>query len=192
MHTNALKLFHAGDEELFETLMASVEPALRRQIRGYVGDDRDIVDDLFQDVSIKIFERRRAYRGDGPFGAWCFRVCASLCRDQLRRAARTQRRMPSISGQFDVAGDSRSDLDRTRGAEVLQSQLDVVTDAIVALAPRRRVIAITHWYLGWNAARIARELHLTVPTVWTILSQIRVALRAELAPLVRSRALTPS
>jgi DNA-directed RNA polymerase specialized sigma24 family protein len=100
--------------------------------------------------------------------------------------------MPSVNGEYDAAVDSRSDLDRTRTAEAFQARLEVVTDAVMALAPRRRLIAILHWYFGWTAAHIARELHLTAPTVWTTLSQIRGTLRVELAPLVRVPSHTPT
>lgn len=191
MQASELKLLHAGDERLFGTLIASVEPALRRQIQAYLGPDRDAINDLFQDVCIRIFDRRQGYRGEGPFGAWCYRVCARVCLDQVRRAAHTQRRMPSVDGPCDAAADSRSEPDRTRTAEAFQVRLDAVTDAVVALAPRKRVIAISHWYLGWTAARIAHELHLTAPTVWTTLSQIRATLRRELAPLVRVPSIAP-
>jgi len=191
MHVSELELLHAGDGRLFGTLIVSVESALRRQIRGFVGADRDAADDLFQDVCIKIFERRQDYRGDGPFGAWCYRVCTTLCLDRVRQAARTQRRPPLVEGELDAAADSRSEPDRTRTAEAYQARLETVTNAVVALAPRKRLIAILHWYLGWPAARIAYELHLTAPTVWTTLSQMRGILRLELAPLVRAPSLTP-
>jgi RNA polymerase sigma-70 factor (ECF subfamily) len=191
MQPSELKLFYAGDEIFFGTLVSSVEVALRHQIRRYVGADSDAVDDLFQDTCIKIFERRRSFRGDGPFGAWCRRVCARVCLDQLRRAFRVRERVLSLDGQFDAAADSRSEPYRTHTAEAFQARLDTVTDAVVALAPRRRLIAILHWYLGWTAGRIARELHLTAPTVWTTLWKIRATLRVELAPLVRVAPLTP-
>jgi RNA polymerase sigma-70 factor (ECF subfamily) len=191
MQPSELKLLYAGDEVFFETLISSVESALRRHIRRYVSVDRDAADDLFQDVCVKIFERRRDYRGDRPFGAWCYRVCTSVCVDYARRSTRTQQRRHSAASELDAASDSRSDADRIRTAEACQARLDAVTDAVIALAPRRRLIAISHWYLGWTAARIARELHLKAPTVWTTLSQIRASLRMELAPLVRVPPRTP-
>lgn len=186
MQQTELVRLHAGDDRFFGTLLSSVEAMLRRQIRRYVGVDRDAEDDLFQDVAIKIFERRQGYRGEGPFGAWCYRLCGRVCADHVRRAARAQRRMPLVDGPYDAAADSRSEHDRTRTAEAFQTRLDAVTDAVVALAPRRRLIAISHWYLGWTAAHIARELHLTAPTVWTTLSQIRATLRQELTPRGRT------
>lgn len=99
--------------------------------------------------------------------------------------------MPLVDGAFDGAADSRSEPERTRAAEVFQARLEAVTDAVVAVAPRRRLTAILHWYLGWPAARIAHELHLTTPTVWTTLSKIRATLRLELAPHARAPSLTP-
>lgn len=94
MTSSELKLLHAGNENLFGILIASLEPALRGQIRKYVGADSDLGDDLFQEVCIKVFGRLKDYRADGPFGAWCYRVCARVCLDYLRRTARTRRAMP--------------------------------------------------------------------------------------------------
>lgn len=186
-----LTQFHVGDARLFDAVIASLEPRLRRQIASYVRGDGDEADDLFQDVCVRIFEQGESYRGDGTIGAWAARVCARLCSDHLRRAIAARHRMPLIAGQFDAEGDGRSESERTREAELFQEKMEAVTNAVVALPPRKRAIAIAHWYLGHAAARIASDFHLTAPTVWTNLSQIRATLRIALSPLVRQPSRTP-
>jgi RNA polymerase sigma factor (sigma-70 family) len=191
MEPNELKLFHAGDDRVFATLISTLEPMLRRQIRAYLGVDRDAADDLFQEVCIRMFERRGSYRGAGPLGAWVSRLCARLCVDHSRRENRAERRTSSVDWPFDAPADSRSEFERTREAETAQARLEAITDAVVALSPRKRAMAISHWYFGWPARRIAREFHVTAPTVWTVLSQIRGTLRWELLPFDKPRSLTP-
>jgi RNA polymerase sigma-70 factor (ECF subfamily) len=191
MRAAELKLFHEGDESAFAGLVASLDAPLRRQIRSYVGDDGDAEDDLLEETWLKIFEQRCTYRGIGPIGSWASRLCANLWADRSRREARNRRLSQSFDEQTDDALSSRSESDRVRIAETAQSRFEAVTDAVVALPPWKRAIAIAHWYLGWTPARIAREFGLKADTVWTALSQIRAALRRDLAPFARAPSLTP-
>jgi RNA polymerase sigma factor (sigma-70 family) len=187
-----LERFHAADELAFAEIIASVTPALRRQIIKYVGADRDLADDLYSEVCERIFDRRRDYRGDGPVAAWVFQLCARICIDYLRKEARAKRRTRPFDTPLGIAIDSRLEDERVRDAERLQSRLERVTDAVVALPPRMRAVALSHWYCGHPAAHIAREFGLTAPTVWTTLSKARTLLRGRLEPLVRTPSRTPT
>jgi len=164
---------------------------LRRTIASYVGAAHDEADDLLNDICLKIFDERRSYRGEGSINAWARRLCATRCVDHLRGVARYTRRISSIGELSDVDVDSRSEADRARLAEAIQQRLEAVTDAVVALPPRARAMAISHWYFGRKPSRIARELHVSPRTVWTTLSQVRAKLRRKLAPLARTPSLTP-
>jgi RNA polymerase sigma factor (sigma-70 family) len=191
MQPSELERFHAGDDAAFAALLASLDPALRRQIRARVGDDRDVIDDLLDETHAKIFERRLTYRGIGSIASWASRLCERLCADHSRRESRGRRLILLIEAPSDTASDSRSESDRVRIAEAYQSRFEAVTDAVAALPPRKRAIALAHWYLGWTPAHIAREFGLKSATVWTALSQIRATLRRDLAPFARVPSLTP-
>jgi RNA polymerase sigma factor (sigma-70 family) len=183
--------FYAGDGAVLESLVASLEPMLRRTIASYVGAGSDEADDLLSEICLKIFNQRRTYRGEGSIGAWARQLCAKSCVDHLRGEARYMRRIASIGELSDADWDSRSDADRTRLAEAIEQRLEAVTDAVVALPPRARAMAISHWYLGQKPSRIAREFHVSARTVWTTLSQVRAKLRRKLAPVARAPSLTP-
>jgi len=192
MNPSEFKRLHVGDEQFFAALIASLQPALRRHVNKYAGADPDFADDLYSEVCERIFERRRDYRGDGPVAAWAFQLCARICIDNLRKAARAKARTRPFDTLLGIATDSRSEEERVRDAERLQSKFETVTDAIVSLPPRMRVIAISHWYFGHPAAYIAREFGLTAPTVWTTLSKVRTLLRRRLEPLGRAPSRTPT
>lgn len=191
MRPHELKLFRAGDGRIFAALVSPLEAMLRRQIAPYARGDRDEADDMFEDVCIKIFDQRRNFRGDGPLAAWASRLCTRFCVDHSRKETRAQHLFPLMDGPFDAAADPRSTPDRIRSAEESEARFEAVTDAVVALPPRKRLIAILHWYRERTAGEIALELHLTASTVWTTLSQIRATLRIALAPVARPPSQTP-
>jgi len=186
-----LEQFRAGDEDVFATLIASLQPTLRGQIRRYVGADEDLVNDLFSEVCERIFERRVDYRGDGPIAAWAAQLCARICVDHFRRNARAKVRARRFDTPSGCANDSRSEEQRVKDAEARQSQLETVTDAVVSLPPRMRAMVISHWYLGHPASEIAKEFGLAWPTVWSALSRAKRLLQARLKPRTRTPPQTP-
>jgi RNA polymerase sigma-70 factor (ECF subfamily) len=182
--------FQAGDGRVFAELMASLDRTLRHQIAKFV-TDRDEADDLYSELWEKIFERRREFRAEGPFAAWATILCRRICVDHARSAARARRRVRLFVTPVGTATETRSDRERIRDATHQDARLESVTNAVVALPPRMRAIAISHWYFGHSAASIAREFGLTAPTVWTTLSKIRTLLRARLLQVVRTPSRTP-
>lgn len=191
MTPDQLERFHSGDEEIFGALVASLGPAIRRQVDGYAGRDRDFADDMYSAVLERLFDRRRDYRGEGPIGAWAFRLCARICLDHLRTNARAKRRVKPLDTPPGIATDSRLEGERVMEAERLEARLDAITDAVVSLPPRMRVVALSHWFLGHSAAHIAHQFALTPPTVWTTLSKAKALLRSQLEPLTRTPSFTP-
>jgi RNA polymerase sigma factor (sigma-70 family) len=185
METIDLKKFYEGDERVFAELMASLQPILRKQIVKFSYADDDEADDLYSEAWEKIFERRREFRGEGTLVAWAAVLCWRVCVDHVRRAARAKRRVRPFDTPTGIDTDTRPEHERVRDAVRQDARLESVADTVVALPPRMRAIAISHWYLGHPAAYIAQEFGLTVPTVWTTLSRIRALLKVRLLPFLR-------
>jgi RNA polymerase sigma-70 factor, ECF subfamily len=186
-----LDRFHSGDEQVYADVVASVQSAVRREIRRFVGTDRDSEDDLYSATCERMFDRRRDFRGEGPVEAWVLRLCTRMCIDQRRAARRVASRTRPLDIVPEVATDSRSDDERVRDAQQLESRLEAVSDAVVSLPPRMRAMALSCWYFGHRPAHIAREFGVTAPTVWTTLSKARTILRRRLETLVQSPSAIP-
>lgn len=70
-----------------EDRIAAETPRLRRYALGLTGD-RAAADDLVQDTVERALRRTGQYRGEGPLGAWLFRILNSLFVSEARRSAR--------------------------------------------------------------------------------------------------------
>ena len=68
-------------------LLAVEAPAIRGVIRRYVGDE-SVVDDIFQDVSLKAVTRLDQLRERSRMRGWIFRVARNASLDWLRAQAR--------------------------------------------------------------------------------------------------------
>ena len=68
-------------------LLRAEEAPLRRVIRRYVHDDAS-VDDLFQEISIKVLRRLHTVRNPATVRGWLFQLARNACLDHLRAADR--------------------------------------------------------------------------------------------------------
>ena len=92
----------AGDLHAFDTLVRRYE----RRILSYayrVLHDYDMARDVYQQVFLNIFEKRRQYRESARFSTYVYCVAHNLCQNELRR--RRRRHISSIerSGAEDDA-----------------------------------------------------------------------------------------
>ncbi len=78
--------FQNGDTAAFETLYARYRGALYRYfVRQVV---RSAVDDLFQDVWLRVIKGQARYRPDAPFAAYLYRIAHNVLVDHYRREGR--------------------------------------------------------------------------------------------------------
>lgn len=56
--------------------------------------DDDELDDICQDVFVKVYENLGKFRGEAPFEHWLARVATRTCYDALRRRRKEQRHIP--------------------------------------------------------------------------------------------------
>lgn len=75
-------------------LLAREEPALRRVIWRYVRND-STVDDLFQEVSLKVLRRIDTVRDRGTLRGWLFQLARNTCLDYLRAQGRRPNSSPA-------------------------------------------------------------------------------------------------
>ncbi len=70
-------------------------------------DDKSQVDDLFQDVMVKLWSNFDSFRGESDIRTWIYRVSLNSCLDHQ---ARQKRRGTSVSLTDDLAVPDESDV----------------------------------------------------------------------------------
>jgi RNA polymerase sigma-70 factor (ECF subfamily) len=127
----------AGDEEAFIRLVTRY----KRRVLGLAArftPIRDELDDICQDVFIKIFKRLRSFRNDAPFEHWLSRVAVNTCFDALRQKKLTATLMTTmIDPVWDMPNPSHEERQAAKDAH------DLLYRALAKLsAPERLVITL--------------------------------------------------
>ena len=73
-----------GDAYAFEEIVERYQRLVFHIIYHYVGA-RDVVEDLAQEVFLKVFRSLETFDMRGPLKAWVSRITANTCLDELRR-----------------------------------------------------------------------------------------------------------
>ena len=96
----------AGDRSACEAIVDQFAPMVFRLISRFFRTRED-VEDLAQDVFLKVFARIDQVRPDENFPGWLSRVTVNTCYDELRRSRRRKVAMetygPEITGEQYVA-----------------------------------------------------------------------------------------
>lgn len=155
-----MKESDTGDsQEAFVETYMEMQPFLHRLARSYAAD-REEEQDLFQDISTRLWEQYGTFRGDCQPRTWFYRVALNAAMEHRRRA---ERRPPTVALTYDLppAADDPT-----------QQMLDELYAIIRQLAPDER--AIVALYLeDKNYEEIGAILHLSATNAGVKLHRIR-------------------
>lgn len=162
-----LKLFlrHQGDLKAF---------------LGSVVWDRAAADDLFQEVSLALWEGYPHYDPSRPFGAWARGVAVKKV---LQRREKS-RRLPLAFSPQAIQGI----LDAYERTEAASPDLDGLRDCVSKLTERARSLLALRYEQARTLADIARETGSTLDAVHKMLSRIRETLLGCLQRRLQSEA----
>ncbi len=162
-------------------LLQNEEPALRRVIERYVGD-ASTVDDVFQEVSIKVLKRIHTVREMAALRGWLFQIARNAAMDYLRREMRRPRGMDVTEIQHSASGDmGRSP------AETLCSKerITAVYRALEQLPPSQREVIELRLKAGLDHQTISEQLGISRQAVEVRLCRGRSALKKRLQDILR-------
>ena len=161
-------------------LLQVEEPALRGVIRRYVHDDA-VVDDIFQEVSLKAVTRLGQLRERSRMRGWLFRVARNASLDWIRAQARRPNKTelaPDLDQ--DPAEHARNPLDRLCSAERLQA----IEHAMDNLPESQRVVLQLRLRDGLDHAAISQQLGISRQAVEVRLCRGRKALKDKLMAIL--------
>jgi RNA polymerase sigma-70 factor (ECF subfamily) len=77
-----------GSAAAFEALYDRHVAGVARALASFAGPDRDLLDDLVQDVFVRVVKGLPSYAPSHPFAKWLFTVALNVGRNQARRQGR--------------------------------------------------------------------------------------------------------
>lgn len=130
------------DEEAARTAVERLQDHVERIVRSHL-PKQDEVEDLVQDVFLKVFHRLGQYRGQVPFEHWVSRIAVTTCIDRLR----AWRVRPAIRWS-DLGPDEQAAIGALEAAEAPDHPTDVhawelLGQLLERLPPQDRLI------IGW-------------------------------------------
>jgi RNA polymerase sigma-70 factor (ECF subfamily) len=171
----------AGQSECFTLLMDRHLAAVRRRVRSMVRSAADL-EDLLQEVLLKVWVHLSTFRSESSFRTWMTRVAIN---EALQANRREQCRPPRTQELRDLdtfASPVESPYRSLARTEAIQA----VRNAVMKLPAKYRQVLILRDLDQINTPETARSLHASIPAVKTRLVRARLML---LARLQRSRTL---
>ena len=167
-----IELYLKGDEKAFQVLLERHHQKIYTSIYLFV-KDREMAEDLFQEVFIKIIDtlRRGSYNHEGKFSQWATRIAYNMCVDQFRRGKkRTKVNSTDDFNIFDVLelpDDNRMD-------EMIKSETHLkIRELVDSLPQEQREVVVLRHYADMSFKEISM---LTKVSINTSLGRMRYAL----------------
>jgi RNA polymerase sigma-70 factor (ECF subfamily) len=176
----------AGTPGAFERLVAVYEPRVKAAVARSIRD-RSSVEDLAQEVFLRLYRARERYRPTAKFETYLYRIIFNICVNHTQYTAR--RRALSL----DVAADDESraalapaDESVPRPLEALEAdeRAAQVRRAIETLPDSQRRALVLSRYEGLAYEEIAEVMSLSLQAVKSLLWRARDNVRQRLAPIL--------
>jgi RNA polymerase sigma-70 factor (ECF subfamily) len=190
-----MRRFQEGDESAFEVLVHKYQGLVLSLVRRYLGSRSAGVDDVAQQVFVRVFRSKMTYQPKAKVKTWLYSITVNACLNEIRRLrAEKNRRVSSFTAVFGAAGDDEAppiladeravapsgDLEEDEVARQVRSAVD-------ALPEQQRLALVLTRFHGCSYEDVAETMRTTVPAVKSLLTRARENLRRGLARLVEAR-----
>jgi RNA polymerase sigma-70 factor (ECF subfamily) len=167
-----IRRWQRGESAAFEALVRRWQQPLGRFLFRLVGRE-ELVQDLCQEVFLRVYLARSRYKESGVFSSWLYRIALNVARD----AGRRRRRQPDSLSGIELVGE-----DSTEAACERTELTQTVALALAELPePLREVLVLRH-YEEMSFEDISRLLRVPASTLksrFTVaLTRMRERLRA--------------
>ena len=92
--------------KLFETIYHQHKPMVLQMCLGFVKGDKDIANDLLQEVFISVWSNLKKFKGASTYKTWIYRITVNTCLQYIKKKKR-ERTYPisEIENQTSVANN---------------------------------------------------------------------------------------
>ncbi len=169
-----------GDTDAFEELIEKHQALVAGTIARMLGSNSD-VEDIAQQVFIRVWKSARRYVPRAKFTTWLLKITRNLVFNELRRTKRRAQvpLQPEGGGEDSTLKD---DMNPAPDASLLQTELQrTIEEAILQLPEAQRMALVLRRYEQLSYEQIAEVLDLSVPAVKSVLFRARSELRSRLS-----------
>src|SRR3982751_962869 len=175
-----MQLVGRGDTGAFEQLIEKHQALVAGTVAGLLGSKSD-VEDIAQQVFIRLWKSARRYVPRAKFTTWLLKITRNLVFNEMRRTKRRAHvRLQSDPGVEDPPLKDETNL--APDASLLEAELQqAIEEAIQRLPDTQRMALVLRRYQELSYEQIAEVLDLSVPAVKSVLFRARTELRSRLS-----------
>jgi RNA polymerase sigma-70 factor (ECF subfamily) len=152
-----IRRWQRGEPAAFAALVQRWQQPVARFLARLLGRN-DLVQDLCQEVFLRVYLAQGRYRETGTFSTWLYRIALNLARDAGRRCRREPPMLPVTTAPLDHAIQAE--------ALLVQRELaDAVADALAELPPALREVLVLRHYEEMSFEEMGRLLQIAPSTL---------------------------
>ena len=176
-----------GDASAFEELVLRYQNRLLAILEHLVGN-RDLAEDLTQEVFMRVYRARERYTPGAKFSTWLFTIANNVASNARRTLARRREVHVDSSASGSMGADPLAQMALAASGQMPTRQLDkseiqdMVQRAIGELSERQRLAVLLSKFEGMSYTDIAEVMELSPQAVKSLLSRARGSLRDVLTP----------
>ncbi len=170
------------DPELLDRLIETYQHRLMRYLM-FLTNRREVAEDLFQEVWIRVLRRGSQYNGKARFDTWIFTIARNLVIDLSRKRTMASLDEMREGGEderpFEIAGDTPSPFEEFQWRE----NASEVASVLLTLEPSYREVLTLRFHEEMSLEEIANVTAAPLSTVKSRLYRGLAALKPELLSL---------
>ncbi len=174
-----ITLFQSGEEGAFRFLVERYSQRVRNLIYS-IFNESSVVDDIAQEVFIRVYEALPRFRFESSFYTWLYRITVNKSRDELRK--KRTRKFFSLHAMLDASNAELQSKIRVLPDD--GSAKELVNKGLQQLPEKFRIPIILKDIDGLSYEEMAEIMQCKVGTVKSRLSRARSMMRKILAPLL--------
>jgi RNA polymerase sigma-70 factor (ECF subfamily) len=182
-----IEAYRSGRTEAFDDLVKSYEPTVHRilaQLNVTAGD----IEDLTQEVFLRIFRNLHRFRGQSSFYTWLYRITVNVFFDHNKKRKRADVRLNRLQNALIDVSNLSPDKDDPFRATYDALTHETFSNAIAELPePFRDVVAMRE-VDDLSYEEIALQTGISIGTVRSRLSRARARLKEVLRPALAEAA----
>jgi len=175
---HTIRLVAEGNEQAFEQLVQKYQLAVFNTIYRYIGNQDD-VQDLGQEIFIKIWRNASKFRGKSKFSTWLYRIVVNHCINYRRKNRRGHVSLDELTekGRIPEAFKVEPDWEQRR-------KVELVRKAVSELPDRQRMALVLAQFEEKSYKEIAEIMKVSLSSVESLIFRARSALRGKLENVV--------
>jgi RNA polymerase sigma-70 factor, ECF subfamily len=174
-----MRLVAGGDTSAFEEVIERHQALVAGTAARMLGSNSD-VEDIAQQVFIRVWKSARRYVPRAKFTTWLLKITRNLVFNEMRRSKR-HAHVPLQSEPGAEEIPLKDETNPAPDASLLEDELQrAIEEAIMQLPESQRMALVLRRYEQLSYEEIAEVLDLSVPAVKSVLFRARIELRSQL------------